>query len=222
MYVARETSDPHCDVGDMAAAPLAAGELRLFMPQAAAGAPFIVPQGQEYCRRLGVYAVCSLNTTILAGLPAQDTFPLFPIGRTIRMAEPTLPPVAVGGWYAPEPDSTWTLGHLALLAGQFDIAATTPMRLTVWGWGLTDSRNGIQKVTVRVDDTAVAHWDVRDGDDRSYSASIPPDLLGAGPHVIRLEIAHPVRPTDMKIAEDTRQLGFCVKAFRLDSEVDLK
>ena len=58
MYVARHTRPPTCRDADLAAAPLAPGELRLILPSAQAALAPLVPDGTTRCTPIGALLAC--------------------------------------------------------------------------------------------------------------------------------------------------------------------
>jgi hypothetical protein len=69
MYTARRQAIEDCNPAHSVGLPLAPGEVRVFMPEAASNAAAIVPEGRKLCRSLRNLAVCTRNEAVLVGLP---------------------------------------------------------------------------------------------------------------------------------------------------------
>lgn len=216
MYTAREQPHPDCDAMRVASAPLAPHELRVFMPSAASAATASVPDGARFCRGLGRLAVCTRNEAVLHGL-REPVMPNVVLGTPIDAASPQAHPYLALGWAGQEPVGIWSLGPVSILAFHLPAAPTGPVTVTLSGSGLAAPRpGGTQHIRISASGTQVAAWDVAQSGFAEYRATVPPDLVHDGNLVLRLDIAHPVRPLDLKINADTRQLGFFLKSLRID------
>lgn len=210
MYVARQENGRRCDPP----ARLEPGQLLLFMPLHVNAAWAVTNPPQE-CRMIGKMAACSLGLAPLSGFPPVPELPAMPTGRRIAMTTTEPHPAAVLGWMPPEAKGTWTEGAAAFLAGYLDSNLSGPQVLTLWAHG--EPSEPVKNVTVAVDGTIVARWQVQKDVDQPYQAVIPEGLLKQGPHVIGLDIAHPVRPSEViKGSRDERAFGIFVRAFSLD------
>jgi hypothetical protein len=89
--------------------------------------------------------------------------------------------------------------------------------LTVWGHGLVDAAGASQDVVVILDRAVVAEWRVAGTVSQEYTAVLPADLLTAGPHLIRFQIARPASVSELGPGADRRETGFFLEASRLAS-----
>jgi hypothetical protein len=129
----------------------------------------------------------------------------------------------LNGWSTPEPWGTWTdekNSHLilSLPAG----ADTKPMRLSISAQGLLGKGHPSQTVTVSVNDVAVGQIrfdDVRNSGWRTLPVPLSALTRGRqGLLEVSFEIEQPVRPADLGMGPDNRELGMGLIAMRLDAE----
>jgi hypothetical protein len=129
----------------------------------------------------------------------------------------------LGGWSTPEPWGTWTDGKnshliLPLPAG----ADTKPMRLSINAQGLLGKGHPSQTVNVSVNDVTVGQIRFDNVHNRgSRTLPVPLSVLTRGRQGIidvSFEIEQPVRPTDLGMGPDNRELGMGLIAMRLDAE----
>ena len=224
MYVARFAAVPECADTEAAVAPLADGELRLFLPMEAQAGPFAVPDGARLCRAFGAASVCTLQAALLDGL-APVVAPAVAPGREVATgvgepgAEANAEPGVLGpGWYAPEPSGVWSVEHAALLVARLSPAlpagaATVAFEARMQGFS---GVHGVaQQVALRVNGHFVVEQAVRDREDTVFRAAIPVEDLVEGAQVLRFDIAHPVRPSEVGIITDARQLGVFLQGVRI-------
>lgn len=216
MYVARFAELPACAVADAATAPLAEGELRIFVAPETEGGPAVVPDAARVCRSVGTMSVCTLQTGLLAGL-APVAMPVVPLGREISVADPPTVPLLGPGWYMPEPGGVWSIEHDAMLAAKLEPAPPGDVTFEALAQGFTGVHATSQPVTLSVNGHTVAQWSVLDRQDTHLRAVIPHADLVDGPQVLRLDIPGPVRPSETGANNDTRQLGVFLKSVRFEA-----
>jgi hypothetical protein len=127
------------------------------------------------------------------------------------------------GWSTPEPWGTWTEGknsHLILpLPTGADIR---PMRLSINARGLLGEGHPSQTVTVSANGVAVGqiHFDdVHNSGWRTLAVPLNAPVRGRqGLIEVTFEIERPVRPVDLGMSQDVRELGMGLIAMRLDAE----
>jgi hypothetical protein len=219
MYVARFAAIPDCAVTEAATAPLAEGELRLFLPMEAAAGPAEVPDGARLCRAFGATSVCTRQVALLDGLAPVRPAEVAP-GREVAVgvAEAGAAPGVLGtGWYAPEPSGVWSVEHAAVLAARLSPAlpAGAPVAFEALMQGFSGVHGVAQHVALSVNGHLVVEQDVRDREDTVFRAQVPVEDLVEGAQVLRFDIAHPVRPSEVGIITDSRQLGVFLKSVRL-------
>lgn len=149
-------------------------------------------------------------------------------GRWLRFspgaAAGTVDPDAATGFSTPEPAGTWTLGPTATLAlrypavlppGEDDLilqADVSPM---------LDPRPGAppQRAAVFINDVPVGEWTFPGASPAPghREARVPRQALaGSGGVVrVRVEVAHPVSPLELRQSQDARPLGLFFSALRL-------
>jgi len=122
------------------------------------------------------------------------------------------------GWAEAEITHRWTDGESAHLEIVLDESAEAgrdmQLRFLVLPY-LGDGALAQQHVTVQVNDTVIAGWQV---DDRGwYEALIPSDII-AGETMMRLQldISDPLAPADVGVSPDTRNLGLQVERMVID------
>jgi len=129
----------------------------------------------------------------------------------------------LNGWFPPEPWGTWTNGKnsrlvLPLAAG----ADTRPMRLSIDAQGLLGKGLPSQTVTVFVNDVAIGQMRFDNVQNRGWrTLAVPLSALTQGRQVfldVSFETEQPVRPWDLGINEDYREIGMGLIAMRLDAE----
>ena len=216
MYVARFASLPACAVADAAGAPLAEGELRVFLAPETEAGPAMVPDGARLCRSVATMSVCTLQTGLLAGM-APVAVAVAPLGREIATAAPLAVQLLGPGWYMPEPEGVWSIEHDAVLAARLEPAPPGDVVFEALAQGFTGVHATSQPVALSVNGHAVAQWSVRDREDTRLRAVIPHADLVDGPQVLRLDIAAPVRPSEAGTNTDTRQLGVFLKWVRFEA-----
>ena len=127
------------------------------------------------------------------------------------------------GWSTPEPWGTWTEGknsHLILpLPAGADIR---PMRLSINAQGLLGKGHPSQTVTVSVNGVAVGQIRFDDVHNSGWrTLPVPLSALTRGRQGlldVSFEIERPVRPADLGMGQDDRELGMGLIAMRLDAE----
>ncbi len=216
MYVARFAELPACAVADAAAAPLAAGELRVFLAPETEAGPAVVPDSARVCRTLATMSVCTLQTGLLAGL-APVAVPVVPLGHEIATAAPLSLQILGPGWYMPEPTGVWSIEHDAVLAARLEPPPPGGVTLEVLAQGFTGVHATSQPVALSVNGHPVAQWSVLDREDTRLRAVIPHADLVDGPQVLRLDIPGPARPSETGVNTDTRQLGVFLKSVRFEA-----
>ncbi len=160
----------------------------------------------------------------LKPLEAADLAAEVPMGSDILFGlAGSGPAFQLDGWFAPEIWGTWTDGKnsnlvLPLPAG----AGARPLRLSLNAQGIFAKERTSQIVTVSVNDVAVG--EIRFDDILSngwHTLSIPVSALlrnRQGLLGISFEVDQPIRPADIGMGEDRRELGMGLVAMRLDAE----
>jgi hypothetical protein len=90
-----------------------------------------------------------------------------------------------------------------------------PARLTVWGQAIAAEPSGQQRISVFVNERAVAIWSIQEFVIKELHAEIPRDVDLTGPIRIRFTVDKPVRPIDRHMNHDTRPLGLWLNAFQI-------
>jgi hypothetical protein len=131
----------------------------------------------------------------------------------------------LGGWSIPEAWGTWTVGknsHLILPLPAGADTNTKPMRLSINAQGLLGKGHPSQTVTVSVNGVTVGQIRFDNVHNRgSRTLPVPLSVLTRGRQGIidvSFEIEQPVRPTDLGMGPDNRELGMGLIAMRLDAE----
>jgi hypothetical protein len=147
-----------------------------------------------------------------------------PIGTDIMFSAGSSGAISLlGGWFTPEAWGTWTDGKnshliLPLPAG----ADTRPMRLSINAQGLLGKGHPSQTVTVSVNDVTVGQIrfdEVHNSGWRTLPVSLSALTRGRqGIFDVSFEIEQPVRPADLGMGPDSRELGMGLIAMRLDAE----
>ena len=127
------------------------------------------------------------------------------------------------GWSTPEPWGTWTEeknSHLILpLPAGADIK---PMRLSINAQGLLGEGHPSQTVTVSANGVAVGQIRFDDVHNSGWrTLPVPLSALTRGRQgllEVSFEIERPVRPADLGMGQDVRELGMGLIAMRLDAE----
>ena len=215
MYVARFSQYPNCADTATALAPLAPGELRVFLPLDAEAGPALVPDGARRCRTLAMLSVCTLDAASLDGLGpvAAATVRL---GQDVSTKDPLVVPVLGPGWYRPEPDGVWSLDHAVTLAMRVEPPPSGDLLFAADVHGFTGDHATRQHVALSVNGHPVGAWDLPDRVPRVIGALIPREALTGGVQVLRFDVAKPTRPSATGVGYDFRELGLFLQGFRFD------
>jgi hypothetical protein len=129
----------------------------------------------------------------------------------------------LGGWFAPEAWGAWTDGKNSHLVLPIPADADTrPMRLSIGAHGMLGEGRPSQTVIVSVNNVTVGQ--IRFDDVYNSGLRTLPVPLSAltrgrqGILDISFEIAQPVRPVDLGMGPDNRELGMGLMVMRLDVE----
>ena len=145
------------------------------------------------------------------------------MGAEIRFAAGNSGAISLlGGWSTPEAWGSWTEGKnsrliLPLPAG----SDTKPMRLSINAQALLGKGLPSQTVTVSVNGVAVGQIRFDDVHNREWrTLPVPLSALTRGRQGIldvSFQIEQPIRPTDLGMGPDNRELGMGLIAMRLDA-----
>jgi hypothetical protein len=129
----------------------------------------------------------------------------------------------LGGWFPPEPWGTWTEGKNSHLILPLPLGADIrPMRLSISAHGLLGKGHPSQTVTVSVNDVTVGQIRFDDMHNSGWrTLPVPLSALTRGRQRIldvSFEIEQPVRPADLGMGPDLREIGMGLIAMRLDAE----
>jgi hypothetical protein len=219
--LARFPTDPDCDPSRTATAPPSPGELRVFLPQAAQAAPFSMPDGPSLCRKFGRVAVCTLQTALLAGLPAVVPAAVkLNSGYALNAAQ--INQMLGSGWSTSDPVGTWTDAGTAYLVVQLPDVKGADLHFSLTGHGFTGRLDVPQPVAVFANGHKLADWNVSSSADVTLDATIPVAYLGSGPLVLRFDLGKPTRPCDVPGWNgDTRRLGMFVQRVRFSTPAEV-
>lgn len=213
MNQSRMVRAPAC--GEAGYAPLADGELRVFMPTAALAA-IAMPDGGRNCRQLGRAVVCTRDQAKLAGL-APFAAATIPANTGISAASDGNTAPLVWGWSLPGAGGTWSYSGGATLAGRLDRALPGPATITLWGHTVDADPAVVSHITVFFNEREIARWDIPANKDAVLTANLPADADLTQPFAIRLEFAKPTTPMVPGSNPDLRRLGIWLAGYRIGS-----
>jgi hypothetical protein len=129
----------------------------------------------------------------------------------------------LGGWSTPEAWGTWTEGKNSHLILPLPPGADSrPMRLSISAQGLLGKGHPSQTVTVSVNDVTVGQIRFDDAHNSGWrTLPVPLSALTRGRQGIfdvSFKIEQPVRPADLGMGPDSRELGMGLIAMRLDAD----
>ncbi len=113
---------------------------------------------------------------------------------------------AVKGFSDPEPWGQWTDGHRALLYFALASAPTGPVVITIEATSVSSAPDRRQEATVDANGYSCGRLVIATGQSRAQ-VTCPASVLRDGENVVGLSIVAPVRPVDLHLNEDERQLG---------------
>lgn len=213
-YVGRLTQPPDC-VLPRVPISVADKELLVFVPQWNAGMVASVSDWQDICRQSGPLVVCAQDLRRHANLPVAS-IPAAPLDKWLATTTdgPGAPWLA-SGWYGSEDWGTWANGSRAYLVANVDKSLHGPLVLQVRATGVAGHPATVQKVTVHANGQPVATWDVTEGAQTEYDATIPAPSQPSSTVIVEFAVEHPIIPQQQHRGADPRNLGFGVYAFRL-------
>jgi len=214
-YVGRFAREPNCDFSQVPVT-VAPGELWVFVPQWNSGMIASVVDWRDICRKSGPLVVCAQDLRGRTDLPVPSLPTLALDKTTSAAADAPGQQWLISGWYPPEPWGTWTEGAKAYLTANLDKPLDRPVVLKVWASGLAAHPSETQKVTVIADGQPIAVWNVKEGTESEYSASIPPPAVPTRKLVVEFQVDHPISPKEDGLGPDPREVGFGLSAFRLE------
>lgn len=217
MYVGRLTAPVDCKV-PTSPIVVPAGELLVFLPESPPAMELLVEDWQSICRKIGVLVACSQQLRGISDL-ATIAPALTPSNQMVSVAAgaPGLPALGIG-WSNPEPWGVWSDGPKAQLIVEPEDPAKKPTKLVVRARSLSAPPAKAQRVTVIINGKEAAVWDVVEGKDDEYTASIPPGFAPFDPIAIEFQIQHPISPAELGAGNDGRKLGFGLVSFRLETQ----
>jgi hypothetical protein len=215
MYVARFAHQPVCRDAETAQQPLRPGELRVFLPSAVKAGPWSVPDGSEACRMLETISVCTLQRSLLSGLP-PPTAATLPTGSDIVVGIDGRVDMLGPGWYAPEPSGVWSVDRQAIIVARFAELPTSGLTIHADGDGFTGVPHTSERVELFVNGHDIGPWDFLDRTPTKVQAIVPVGDLVAGPQVFVFDISAPKRPSAVRVNRDTRELGLFLQHLRFD------
>jgi hypothetical protein len=125
----------------------------------------------------------------------------------------------VSGWANPEDQHTWNDGIDAVMT-VYTSASGSACRLTFEGEPFLPVDVGIQDVVLFVNGFRVGFWRLREAKTYSLSAIIEPEQFFSRDDYSLLKLAwhipRSVRPADVGLGLDTRELGFCFRSLTLE------
>jgi hypothetical protein len=128
-----------------------------------------------------------------------------------------------GGWSIPETWGTWSEGKNSHLVLPLPASADTrPMHLSIDARGLLGEKHPSQSVTISVNGLAVGQIRFDDTYNRGWrTLPVPLNALTRsrqGILDVSFKIEQPVRPAELGMGQDSRELGIGLIAMRLDAD----
>jgi len=167
------------------------------------------------------WAACSTCPT-LQPLSAAELVGEAPLGTELSFSTGgSGTPYLLDGWSVPENWGVWTEGRKSSLIFQLPLDdASLPLRLTIEAQGLFGGQHPHQSVRVFVNDVPVGQIRFDGSENRgSRTFEVPlearPSRSG-GVLDVSFQIENPVRPVDLGMGNDPRQLGMGLSSLRLD------
>jgi hypothetical protein len=216
MYVARFAQLSDCSMTTASRQELSPDEVRVFLPSYAHTAPFLIHDYDKYCRALGTLSVCTKKVAPLEGL-RPVVAQRIPLGRELPTSVSGYPAILGPGWYLPEPDGVWSIEATATLVVDLDPPQNGPVDLKIKWQGFTSVHGKPQLVRIRVNGVEAGIASVPDREDGFLRLRLPANDLMSGPQVIEFQIAHPVRPSEVGLGNDTRRLGLFLRTVEFDA-----
>jgi hypothetical protein len=162
---------------------------------------------------------CWLPAWVGAAAPACQAADLIPgpvihPGETIAF-DAGAARMLVSGWSIGEAAGRWTEGHQASF--HFRLSPPDGRTLVVEANAFVPAGDPLH-VSVLAGGTAVAAWDMTDGDLHSFRAPLPPGAIGPDDALqVTFRIANPRRPRDLyPSSTDTRRLGLFVHSVTIE------
>ncbi len=216
-YVGRSTSSEPCE---NPALPIHVnpGNLVVLLPPRGPAMSLSVEDWRDRCKQIGVVVACSQQLQGRSDLPVPVA-PEVAANQNLSTAFGGEGLPALGfGWSVPEAWGIWSDGPVARMLLQTSTPPDVPLLLTLRAHALVPRAAKAQKIAVWVDGKFDTVWDITEGQDRDYSAQIPPRTAGQGPINVELRIENPVTPRQMGLGNDDRRLAVGLVSFQLHTQ----
>jgi hypothetical protein len=144
----------------------------------------------------------------LAGLlhpPFPDVVP--PLPEQIEVTKPESDPYFWYGWSRAEPQFRWTDGYDAALVFASAQPRDTQLMMKVVGFVVPGQPR--QRLTVTLNATVVARFEIVDDRPHEYSIQLPATVI-RGQNVLTFNLPDAASPESLRLGRDTRKLGLAI------------